>query len=81
MDRIREAIAISDATFTWVLDRLVPGIEERRIALELEVRMREAGADGVSFAPIVGSGPLSAHIHHTASDRTFEKGDIVLLDF
>lgn len=78
---IREAIAISDAAFTWVLDRLAPGIEERRVALELEVRMREAGADDVSFAPIVGSGPLSAHIHHTPSERTLEKGDIVLLDF
>ena len=78
---IREAIAISDAAFTWILDRLVPGVEERRVALELEIRMREAGADDVSFPPIVGSGPLSAHIHHTASDRTLEKGDIVLLDF
>lgn len=78
---IREAIAISDSAFSWVLDRLVPGVEERRIALELEVRMREAGADDVSFPPIVGSGSLSAHIHHTASDRTLEKGDIVLLDF
>jgi len=60
---------------------LVPGALEREIELELEVRMRQTGADEVSFQPIVGSGPLSAHIHHTASDRAFEKGDMVLLDF
>jgi Xaa-Pro aminopeptidase len=43
--------------------------------------MRKAGAEDVSFDPIVGSGPLSAHIHHTPSDRTLEKGDLVLFDF
>ena len=78
---IREAVRIGDEAFTWVLDRLTPGTSEREIALTLEVHMREMGADGIAFPPIVGSGPLSAHIHHTASDRTFEKGDLVLLDF
>jgi len=78
---IREAVKISDDTFTWIQERLVPGALEREIELELEVRMRQTGADEVSFQPIVGSGPLSAHIHHTASDRAFEKGDMVLLDF
>jgi Xaa-Pro aminopeptidase len=35
----------------------------------------------VSFPPIVGTGPLSAHIHHTPSGRSLERGDLVLLDF
>jgi Xaa-Pro aminopeptidase len=63
-----------------VLDRLSVGATEREIALEIDVHMRKAGAEGVAFEPIVGSGPLSAHIHHTPSDRAFEKGDFVLLD-
>ena len=78
---LREAIRIGDEAFGWILDRLVPGVSERAISLELEMRMRHNGADGVAFPAIVGSGPLSAHIHHSASDRTFEKGDLVLLDF
>lgn len=78
---IREAVNISDHAFTWILEKLVPGTTERDIELQLEVFMRENGADEVSFKPIVGSGPLSAHIHHTASDRAFDKGDLVLLDF
>jgi len=45
------------------------------------MRMRLSGADEVSFPPIVGSGPLSAHIHHSPSDRALEKGDLVLMDF
>ena len=78
---LSEAVRIADEAFTWALDRIVPGAVERELALDLEVRMRTAGADSVSFDPIVGSGPLSAHIHHTPSDRTIDKGDLVLLDF
>ena len=78
---LREAVRIGDEAFSWVLDRLVPGASEKQIALDLEMRMRLNGADGTSFPPIVGSGPLSAHIHHSPSDRTLEKGDLVLVDF
>jgi Xaa-Pro aminopeptidase len=78
---LRQAIALGDRAFEWVIDRLVPGAQERQIALELEIQMRSWGAEEVSFPPIVGSGPLSAHIHHTPTDRELQKGDLVLLDF
>lgn len=81
LELIRSAVQVADEAFEHILDRLVPGARERDIALDLEVHMRRNGADDVSFEPIVGSGPLSAHIHHTASDREFEKGDLVLMDF
>lgn len=77
---VREAVRLADETFERVLDRIVPGVTEAEIALEIEIAVRRAGGDGVSFDPIVGSGPLSAHIHHTASDRVLEQGDVVLLD-
>lgn len=79
--QIEAAVDVADDAFGWVLDRLVPGVTERDLALDLEVRMRLSGADGISFPPIVGSGPFSAHIHHSPGDRTLEKGDLVLLDF
>ena len=78
---MKEAARIADETFAWVLDRIVPGATEREVALAIEVHMRESGAETVSFEPIVGSGTLSAHIHHTPSDRGFGKGDLVLLDY
>jgi Xaa-Pro aminopeptidase len=78
---IEEAVRLGDDTFEWVLDGLTPGRSEREIALDLEIRMRTEGADAASFAPIVGSGELSAHIHHTPSSRQLAKGDLVLLDF
>lgn len=78
---LREAVRISDEAFDWILERLGAGRTEREIALDLEVEMRRRGADSVAFEPIVGTGPLSAHIHHTPSDREVKPGDVVLLDF
>ena len=78
---LKEAVRIGDEAFSWVQNLIVPGATEKEIALALEVRMRQSGADAVSFEPIVGSGPLSAHIHHTPSDRSFNKGDLILMDF
>ncbi len=81
LEAIKAAVALTDDAFSWIVQRLAPGMTERQVALDLEVHMRSAGADGVAFEPIVGSGPLSAHIHHSPSDRSFDKGDLVLLDF
>jgi Xaa-Pro aminopeptidase len=81
VELLRAAAKLADDTFAWALDRIAPGISERELALELEVRMRREGAEAVSFEPIVGSGELSAHIHHTPSERVLSKGDFVLLDF
>lgn len=78
---LRRAVKIGDEAYSWLLDRLEPGVTERQVALDLEVFMRQNGADEISFEPIVGSGELSAHIHHTPSDRPLDKGDLVILDF
>ena len=80
VDLIRQAANLADQTFLWAVERIRPGYTEKRLALDIEMHMRSSGADEVSFPPIVGSGPLSAHVHHTASDRAFEQGDFVLLD-
>lgn len=78
---LKSAMAIGDSAFTWLLERLRVGVSERALALELEVHMRSNGAEGISFEPIIGSGPLSAHVHHTPSERELAKGDLVLMDF
>lgn len=78
---LREAMRLGDATFAAALDFILPGSStERDIALFIESEFKRGGAENVSFPPIVASGPLSAHVHHTASDRVIEKGDLVVLD-
>jgi Xaa-Pro aminopeptidase len=43
--------------------------------------MREAGADGMAFDPIVAFGESAAEPHHHPSDRTLRPGDVVKTDF
>jgi Xaa-Pro aminopeptidase len=80
MVALRQAMALADAAVGHIYERLEVGRTEREIALELEIFMRSNGAEAISFDPIVGSGPLSAHIHHVPSERSLAKGDLVLMD-
>jgi Xaa-Pro aminopeptidase len=81
IDRIRAACAIADDAFAEMLPRLVAGISERDFALELEFAMRRRGATGVSFDPIVASGPNAAKPHARPTDRTIERGELIVCDF
>jgi Xaa-Pro aminopeptidase len=49
--------------------------------LRLELAMRERGASGNSFDPIVASGPNGAKPHHRPSDRAIERDELVVIDF
>jgi Xaa-Pro aminopeptidase len=78
---LRQAQAFTDAAFMQMLAWLKPGQSEREAALELEYFLRQAGADGLAFPSIVASGPNSAVPHAVPTERRFERGDFVLLDF
>jgi Xaa-Pro aminopeptidase len=78
---LRGAQAITDAAYIHMLNYLKPGLTEKETALELELFMRRAGADGVAFPSIVAGGPNSALPHAVPRDRAFQHGDIVLMDF
>ncbi len=77
---IELAQAATDRAFEEILDRLAVGMSERAAALEVEVAMRRAGADGVAFEPIVAFGEHAAEPHHRPTHRTLEEGDVVKLD-
>lgn len=81
IERIRAACHIADDALASLLERLGTGITERAFALELEVAMRERGADGNSFDPIVASGPNGAKPHARPSDRVVGRGELVVIDF
>lgn len=79
--RIHAACAIADETFSDVVAMLEAAPTEREVALALEVGMRERGAEGVSFDPIVASGPNSAKPHSRPTGRRIGRGELVVLDF
>ena len=79
--RMRRAAAIAREALLGIRDRIKPGVSEREIALEIEYRMRQGGAEGVSFPVIVASGVNSALPHATPQERRIERGDALVVDF
>lgn len=79
--RIRAACAIADEALAVVAPRLADGPTEREVGLWLEFEMRERGASGMSFDPIVASGPNGAMPHARPSSRRIETGELLVLDF
>ena len=60
---------------------LRPGRTEKEVGRELESRMLDHGADGVSFETIVAAGANSAIPHHRPTDAVLAAGDFVKIDF
>jgi Xaa-Pro aminopeptidase len=81
IERIARAGEVADSAFMHICEFLAAGVTEREAALELEFFMRRNGSNGMPFAPIVASGPNSAHPHAIPGDRQMERGDLVVLDF
>jgi Xaa-Pro aminopeptidase len=80
LDRIREAARLADEGLAHILERVAEGVSERELALELEFFMRRAGADDVSFDPIVAAAERSALPHARPTERQVEKGRYLLFD-
>ena len=78
---LARACAITDQAFADVLSSIKVGVTEREIAIALERRMVDLGADKPAFDSIVASGPNGAIPHHEPGGRQFETGDLVTMDF
>ena len=78
---IERAQELTDEAFDRVIPKLAEGITEARAGFELEVAMREAGAEAVAFDSIVAFGENAAEPHHRPTDRHLGSGDVVKMDF
>jgi Xaa-Pro aminopeptidase len=78
---IQRAAALADAGFAHMLTALRPGMTEREAAAELEIFLRRAGAERLSFETVLASGPRSALPHGRATDRVLAPGDFVTMDY
>ncbi len=78
---IKRAQSITDSTFEYIITRIKEGKTEREIALDMEFFARNQGSDGVAFDFIVVSGKNSSLPHGVPTDKKFEKGDFITMDF
>jgi Xaa-Pro aminopeptidase len=56
-------------------------VTERQAGFELDLAMRELGAEQIGFDTIVAFGESAAEPHHRPSDRELRRGDVVKMDF
>ena len=81
LDIIRQAQAKADKAFAEVLTRIKPGMTEKELQAEIIYCLYKNGGEGLSFDPIVVSGPNTSLPHGVATDRVIREGDFVTMDF
>ena len=80
IERIAHAIAVTDRALEQVTANLQEGQTEQQIAWQLEMAMRELGAEGLAFPSIVASGPNAARPHHEPAERAIQAGEPIVID-
>lgn len=80
LERLRASCRLNHRVYEALRPRLVPGVTEREVAWMLEQEFRTGGAEGLSFAPIVGFGPNGALPHATPGETRLEEQTPVLID-
>ena len=81
LERMRKAQEITDAAFADVLPRIKVGMTEKELCAELIYCLMKNGGEGLSFEPIVVSGPNTSLPHGVPGDRRIQEGDFITMDF
>ncbi|MBR4109628.1 MAG: aminopeptidase P family protein [Oscillospiraceae bacterium] len=81
LERMRQAQKITDRAFSEVLEKIKAGMTEKQLQAELIYCLYKNGGDGLSFDPIVVSGPNTSLPHGVAGDRVICQGDFITMDF
>jgi Xaa-Pro aminopeptidase len=77
---MRRALELTETVMLEVAGELTPGLTERQVAWEIEKRLREGGAEGQAFSPIVAAGANSARPHHHPGDYRLRNGEPIIID-
>ncbi|MCD7947753.1 MAG: aminopeptidase P family protein [Oscillospiraceae bacterium] len=78
---ICRAQEIAEEALLEILSFLRPGLTEQEVAARLQYEMLLRGAQGMSFDPIVVSGPNGSRPHGVPGARQIGKGEFVTMDF
>lgn len=81
VQKIKKAQSIAEQAFEYILSVIKEGMSERELALKLDFKMLELGAQAISFETILVSGKKTSMPHGVPGDKKIESGDFVTLDF
>ena len=81
LDLMRKAQDITDKAFAEVLTKIKPGMTELELQAELIYCLYKNGGQGLSFDPIVVSGPNTSLPHGVAGERVIREGDFITMDY
>lgn len=77
---IKKSLALTESVLEAIVAEAEVGKTEKDLAWRIEQLMREAGAEAVSFPPIVASGPYAAMPHAVVSDRQLQEAETIIID-
>jgi Xaa-Pro aminopeptidase len=77
---IQHATDVSLEAHRAAWKRMASGVYEYQLEATLVSTFLEDGCEGVSYAPIVGSGPNSTVLHYSANHRRADRGEVVVID-
>ena len=77
---MERAVAITRAGHDAVARAAVAGVSERDVQTQMEYAFFGAGATGLSYGTIVGSGENGAVLHWGQNSRMLKDGDVVVID-
>ena len=78
---IEKACQITSKAFDLIPPKIVEGITEKELQIELDFTMLRLGADGNAFSTIIASGENGSLPHAIPSDRKIRKGDMITMDY
>jgi Xaa-Pro aminopeptidase len=77
---MRNSLALTESVLETIVAEAEAGKTEKDLAWRIEQLMREAGAEAISFPPIVASGPGAAMPHAVVSDRQLQESETIIID-
>ncbi len=78
--RLERAVAITRAGHEAAARATTAGVSERDVQTQIEYAFFAAGATGLSYGTIVGSGENGAVLHWGQNSRMLRDGDLVVID-
>ena len=82
IDCMIKAVKIAETSLESVLDNIKPGLTEKQFAADLVIELLRNGSDSeLPFSPIVASGINAANPHHFPSDKEFQYGELIIIDW